>query len=69
MSRLERERMRGALAMLPVLEREVFVLSAVEGLGNSAISERLCIGIEEVEALLAGAIVGMDRYLAGGAGE
>ena len=48
-----------ALAALPLMAREVYWLSAVEGLDHGAIARRLGLSVAEVEALLAEAIVGL----------
>jgi len=61
MTRLER--LRRAVEKLPGPAREVYWLSAVEGLDYAVISARLGIGMAEVEAALAEAIVALDRLL------
>ena len=61
MTRLER--LRRAVAALPMPAREVYWLSAVDGLDYAAIGARLGIGMAEVEAALAEAIVTLDILL------
>lgn len=61
MTRLER--LRRAVEKLPDPAREVYRMSAVEGLDYAAIGARLGIGMTEVEAALAEAIVTLDRLL------
>ena len=61
MTRLER--LRRAVAALPMPARAVYWLSAVEGLDYAAIGARLGIGMAEVEAALAEAIVTLDILL------
>ncbi len=53
-----------ALARLVPLERDVYVLAAVEGLGNEEIASRLGLPAAEVERSLADAICSLDRALA-----
>lgn len=68
--RSERERVHDAVAALPLWPREVYWLSAVEGLDHEAIARRLGIGVAEVEWLLAEALVGIVLHLdADGRGE
>lgn len=68
--RSERERVRDAVMALPLWPREVYWLSAVEGLDHEAIARRLGIGVDEVERLLAEALVGIVLHLDGsGRGE
>lgn len=57
MARNERERVRDAVAALPLWPREVYWLSAVEGLDHEAIAGRLGISVADVEWLLARALV------------
>lgn len=57
MARNERERVHDAVAALPLWPREVYWLSAVEGLDHEAIARRLGISLADVEALLAEALV------------
>lgn len=59
-------RIRDAVDRLPSRPREVYRLSAAEGLDHHAIAERLGIGVEDVEALLAEAIVRIGRHLGPG---
>jgi RNA polymerase sigma factor (sigma-70 family) len=58
-----REQLVRALAMLGEQERQVYLLSAVDGLDQMAIATRLGIGVGEVEALLAEAIARLDQLL------
>jgi DNA-directed RNA polymerase specialized sigma24 family protein len=55
--------MRAAVATLPDLERSAFRLCAMDGLDYPAIAERLGIEIDEVERLLAAALIAIDRHL------
>lgn len=57
MARNERERVHDAVAALPLWPREVYWLSAVEGLDHEAIAKQLGISLADVEALLAEALV------------
>lgn len=59
-------RMRAAVAALPWTEQRVFVLHAVEGKDYPTIAERLGIGVDEVERLLANALVLLGRDLGAG---
>lgn len=59
-------RMRAAVAALPEPEQTVFVLHAVEGKDYPTIAERLGIGVDEVERLLASALVRLGRDLGAG---
>lgn len=52
----ERERVRDAVAALPLWPREVYWLSAVERLDHTAIGRRLGISVADVEWLLAKAL-------------
>lgn len=61
--RSERERVRDAVMELPLWPREVYWLSAVEGLDHAAIARRLGIRVDEVEWLLAEALVGIVLHL------
>ena len=63
MTRLER--LRRAVDQLPMPAREVYWLSAVEGLDHGAIARRLGLSVAGVEALLAEAIVGLIVRLDG----
>lgn len=56
MARSERERVHDAVTALPLWPREVYWLSAVEGLDHEAIAGRLGISIADVEWLLAEAL-------------
>lgn len=68
--RSERERVYDAVAALPLWPREVYWLSAVEGLDDETIARRLGIEVAEVEWLLAEALVGIVLHLDGsGRGE
>ncbi|WCM26344.1 hypothetical protein NDN01_20405 [Sphingomonas sp. QA11] len=58
--------MRAAVAALPELERSAFRLCAVDGMDYPAIAERLGIGVDEVERLLASALVRLGRDLGAG---
>lgn len=57
------ERLAAAIARLDPLEREVYVLGAVEGLSNDEIAVRLGLPVSEVEQLLAAALCDLDREL------
>lgn len=59
--------LRDALDRLPPRPREIYRLSAVEGLDHRAVAERLGVGTDEVETLLAEAIVAIARHLGSGA--
>ncbi|UIJ47458.1 hypothetical protein LZK98_17455 [Sphingomonas cannabina] len=59
-----RAALRAALDRLPLWPREVYCLSAVEGLGHAAIAARLGIDMGEVERRLAEAIVLIGAQLA-----
>lgn len=64
------ERVRDAVEALPLWPREVYWLSAVEGLDHEAIAGQLGIEVAEVEWLLAEALVGIVLHLGGdGRGE
>lgn len=68
--RSERERVYDAVMALPLWPREVYWLSAVEGLDHVAIARRLGIRVDQVERLLAEALVGIVLHLdADGRGE
>lgn len=56
-------RLERAAACLSPLERRVLELSAVDGLDNAAIADRLGISRRRAERLLARAIVKFDRAL------
>lgn len=61
--RSERERVYDAVAALPLWPREVYWLSAVDGLDDEMIARRLGIGVDDVEWLLAEALVGIVLHL------
>lgn len=70
MARSERERVHDAVAALPLWPREVYWLSAVEGLDHAAIARRLAISVADVEWLLAKALLMIVLHLDGdGRGE
>ncbi len=58
-----RERIRAAVDALPLDPREVYWLSAVEGLGYPEIAGGLRISVAQVEARLADAIVMLNELL------
>jgi RNA polymerase sigma factor (sigma-70 family) len=58
------ERLVQAVARLRSLEREVLLLSAGERLSNAEIGQRLKLAPDEVERLLARALLKLDRRLA-----
>ncbi len=57
------EQLAAAIARLDPLEREVYVLGAVEGLSNDEIASRLGLTVSEVEQFLAAALCRLDREL------
>jgi DNA-directed RNA polymerase specialized sigma24 family protein len=57
------ERLAAAISRLGPLERDVYVLGAVEGLSNDEIASRLGLTVTETEQLLAVALCGLDREL------
>lgn len=59
------DRLADALARLDPLERDVYLLGAVEGLSNAEIASRLGLPDAKVERLLADALCGIDRALDG----
>lgn len=61
--RSERKRVYDAVMALPLWPREVYWLSAAEGLDHATIARRLGIEFAEVEWLLAEALVGIVRHL------
>lgn len=63
MARSERERVHDAVAALPLWPREVYWLSAVEGLNHEAIAARLAISVADVEWLLARALLLLVLHL------
>ncbi len=63
-----REALSEALAALPLIEREVYLLSARDGLALADVAQRLGISSGEAERALATAIVAIDRQLSGEAG-
>lgn len=68
--RSARERVRDAVMALPLWPREVYWLSAVEGLDHEAVARQLGISVADVEWLLAEALVMIVLHLGGdGAGE
>jgi len=63
MARIDVERLRRALDELPALERRVYMMSGGEGLDHRVIAGMLGIGVADVEAALASALVGLGRML------
>lgn len=59
-------RMRAAVAALPEREQTVFLLHAVDEHDFATIAARLGIGVDEVERLLASALVQLGRDLGAG---
>ena len=59
-------RMRAAVAALPEPEQTVFLLHAVDELDYATVGARLGIGADEVERLLASALVRLGRHLDAG---
>lgn len=59
-------RMRAAVAALPPPEQAVFLLHAVNEHDFATVAERLGIGVDEVERLLANALVRLGRDLGAG---
>lgn len=59
-------RMRAAVAALPEREQAVFLLHAVDELDFAAVAARLGICVDEVERLLASALVRLGRDLDAG---
>lgn len=57
------DHLAAALDRLGPLERQVYVLAAVEGLANDEIASRLALPVGEVEQHLANALVALDRAL------
>lgn len=57
------DRLAAALARLEPLERDVYVLGAMEDLLNDEIASRLGLSVSEVERLLAAALCRLDREL------
>jgi DNA-directed RNA polymerase specialized sigma24 family protein len=56
-------RMRAAVAALPAPEQAVFLLHAVDEHDFATVADRLGIGVDEVERLLASALVRLGRDL------
>ncbi|UYY57171.1 sigma factor-like helix-turn-helix DNA-binding protein [Sphingomonas sp. S2-65] len=56
-------RMAAAVAALPEAEQQVFVLHAIDGQDYAAVAVRLGIDLNEVERLLASALVLLARHL------
>jgi DNA-directed RNA polymerase specialized sigma24 family protein len=54
-----------AIAKLPVLAREVYLLSSRDGLDYRQIAHRLAIPIDEVRRALRDALLGLDEHLGG----
>ena len=61
-----RECIRSAIDALPDLTRTVYCLHLFEGLAYPAIAEQLGLDRNEPEAMVAEAIVLIDRHLRGG---
>lgn len=59
-------RIRAAVAALPEPEQTVFLLHAVDEHDFATVAARLGIGVDEVERLLASALVRLGRYLDAG---
>lgn len=59
-------RMRAAVAALPEPEQTVFLLHAVDEHDFATVAARLGIGVDEVERLLASALVRLGRDLDAG---
>lgn len=59
-------RMRAAVAALPAPEQAVFLLHAVDEHDFATVAARLGIGVDEVERLLASALVLLGRNLGAG---
>lgn len=58
-----RSRVRLALNTLPMDQRATYLLSSLDGLDHEAIAFRLGFTVVEVEAVLAMAIVSIDREI------
>jgi len=58
-------RMGAAVAALPEPEQRVFLLHAVDEHDYATVAARLGISVDEVERLLASALVLLARYLSG----
>jgi len=58
-------RLCDGLAMLPEVQRQVYLLSARDGLPLDAIGQRLSLSPEEVQCQLARALVALSRSLDG----
>ncbi len=56
-------RMRRALAKMKLVQREVFMMSAADGLTYAQIGKRLGISVEKVERHLADALYNLDRLM------
>lgn len=61
-----RERARAALDALPMDQRAVYLLSALDGLDQNAVAFRLGLTVGEVQTILAAALVAIDRQLRDG---
>ncbi|MEG3149251.1 hypothetical protein U1769_05080 [Sphingomonas sp. ZT3P38] len=61
-------RLAAAIDTLPMAERAVYLLGAVDRLDYPQIGFRLGLSIEEVERLTASAVLAVDRALHGGRG-
>lgn len=59
-------RIGAAVAALPDAEQTVFLLHAVDEQDFATVAERLGIGVDEVERLLASALVRLGRDLGAG---
>jgi DNA-directed RNA polymerase specialized sigma24 family protein len=58
-------RMGAAVAALPEPEQTVFLLHAIDEHDYATVAARLGIGVDEVERLLASALVMLARHLSG----
>ena len=58
-------RLAAAIDTLPMAERAVYLLGAVDGLDYPQIGFRLGVSVGEVERLTAGAVFAVDRALHG----
>ena len=62
-AQMDRVRLQRALARLDERSRQLFLMSAVEGLGYIEIAARLGISVEAVERHLAHALAQLDRHI------
>lgn len=61
----DRHAYQRALAALPTLAREVFLLNRQDGLGYDGIGQRLGLSLSEVERQFSTALVGLHRHIYG----